>query len=211
MCNLYRMTKPQAEVARLFGVSAGQEGNAGEEIYPGYPGLVIAADGLRTMHWGFPLALRGKSGQMLKPKPVNNARTDKLATSFWKSSFVARRCLIPTSAWAEAEGPNGAKTRSWFSLADRELFALAGIWRWSDEWGEDYSMIITEAHGIARQVHARMPVVLEPESHAQWLSGSPQQAFDLCRPYEGELALDRTSQPWKGEGRAAALSDAPHS
>lgn len=211
MCNLYRMTKPHAEVAQLFGASSGQQGNAGEEIFPGYPGLVIASDGLRTMHWGFPLSLRGKSGQMLKPKPVNNARSDKLATHFWKSSFVERRCLIPATAWAEAEGPIGAKTRSWFSLPDQDLFALAGLWRWSNEWGEVYSMVITDAHGIAREVHSRMPVVLRPEIHALWLSGTPQDAFELCRPYEGELALDRTAQLWSGEGRKSAPPGAVHS
>jgi hypothetical protein len=30
------------------------------------------------MVWGFPLVLKGKGGQALKPKPVNNARVDKL-------------------------------------------------------------------------------------------------------------------------------------
>lgn len=211
MCNLYRMTKPHAEVAQLFGVTLGNVGNAGEEVYPGYPGLVVADGELRSMNWGFPLSVRGKSGRMLKPKPVNNARSDKLATPFWKASFVERRCLIPATAWAEAEGPSGGKTRSWLSLPDQELFALAGLWRWSDEWGEVYSMVITAAQGIASEVHSRMPVVLRPESHAAWLSGSAQDAFELCQPYGGELALDRTAQLWSGEGRISSPPSAVHS
>ena len=72
MCNLYRMTKAPDEVARLFNVQLGQIGNAGGEVYPGYPGLVVAGGELRSMVWGFPLVLKGKSGQPLKPKPVNN-------------------------------------------------------------------------------------------------------------------------------------------
>ena len=59
------------------------------------------------MTWGFPLVLTGKQGQKLKPKPVNNARTDKLQTAFWCDSFARRRCLIPVSEWAEAEGQKG--------------------------------------------------------------------------------------------------------
>ena len=62
------MTKARDEVARLFGATLGNVGNAGGEVYPGYPGLVVAAGGLRSMTWGLPLVLKGKSGQPLKPK-----------------------------------------------------------------------------------------------------------------------------------------------
>src|SRR5690349_12768805 len=103
MCNLYRITKAHAEVARLFGASLGSIGNAPEEVYPGYPGLVVAKGELRSMVWGFPLVLKGKNGQPLKPKPVNNARADKLDAFKWRYSFQERRCLIPVTAFAEAE------------------------------------------------------------------------------------------------------------
>jgi len=69
MCNLYRMDRSSAEVARLFRAMEGSASNAPAEIYPGYPGLVIAGGELRSMAWGFPLVLKGKSGQPLKPKP----------------------------------------------------------------------------------------------------------------------------------------------
>ncbi len=58
--------------ARWFGASSMQVGNAAAEVYPGYPGLVFTRGELRSMVWGFPLALKGKSGQPLKPRPVNN-------------------------------------------------------------------------------------------------------------------------------------------
>lgn len=44
---------------------------------------------MRTMTWGFPLSLTGKSGQKLKPKPVNNARADKLDSFMWRYSFAS--------------------------------------------------------------------------------------------------------------------------
>ena len=112
------MTRTTAEIERLFRVDAQSGSNVGEEVYPGYPGLVLDGTALRTMTWGFPLALKGKAGQPLKPKPVNNARTDKLDGGFWKASFQHRRCLVPMTAFAEAEGPKGSKTRTWLSLPD---------------------------------------------------------------------------------------------
>jgi len=81
------------------------------EVYPGCSGLVVAHGELRSMVWCFPLTLKGKNGQPLKPKPVNNARTDKLDGFMWRSSFEKRRCLIPVSAFAEAQGEKKAPRR----------------------------------------------------------------------------------------------------
>lgn len=197
MCNLYSTKKSAAEVARLFNAKDETAGsNQGELVFPGYPGLVIADGEVRQMHWGFPLVLKGKQGQPLKPKPVNNTRADKLSSAFWRSSFEQRRCLIPVSAFAEAEGPKGAKTRTWLSVPGEDPFACAGIWRWSDEWGEVYSMVMTDPSPQTAAVHDRMPVVLRPESNGQWVSGSPADALALCKPYKGEMAIDRTDEPW---------------
>ncbi len=94
MCNLYRMTRGVDEVARLFAVEPERGANFAEELYPGYPGLVVAAGHARAMTWGFPLILTGKQGQKLKPKPVTNAREDKLTTGFWLASFLIAYRLV---------------------------------------------------------------------------------------------------------------------
>lgn len=202
MCNLYRMTKNKDEVAKWFdAIEALGGANFGDEVYPGYPGAVIVDGRLTKMTWGFPLQMKGKNGQPLKPKPVNNARTDKLDSFFWRYSFEERRCLIPLTAWAEAEGPKGAKTRTWLSVPGDELFACAGVWRGSDEWGDVYSMVMTDACGLAAECHTRMPVLLAAENYAAWTDGSPEDARALCRPWEGELVLDRTDEPWAGGSR----------
>lgn len=197
MCNLYRMTTSTTEVANLFGAIVGEVGNAGGgEVYPGYPGLVVANGELRSMSWGFPLVLKGKHGQPLKPKPVNNARADKLDGFMWRYSFQERRCLIPANAFAEAEGEKGAKTRNWFSLPDEDLFAIAGLWRDTSEWGLAYTMVMTEACIHVADVHDRMPVILRRSDWADWLNGMPDAAGLLCRPYPDLMVCDRTTDAW---------------
>ena len=204
MCNLYRMTKNKDEVAQWFDAIDELGGaNFGAEVFPGYPGAVVAEGRLAQMTWGFPLVLKGKNGQPLKPRPVNNARTDKLDSFFWRYSFEERRCLIPVTAWAEAEGPKGGKTRTWLSRPDAELFAVAGVWRDSEEWGRCYSMVMTDACGAAAKCHTRMPVLLREADRRLWTQGSPEEAFALCRPWEGDLVLDRTAEPWAGGASAA--------
>lgn len=196
MCNLYRLGSASADVARLFGTAMPAASNAGPEVYPGYPGLVFDGDALRSMVWGFPLALKGKSGQPLKPKPVNNTRTDKLGSGFWKASFTSRRCLIPLTAFAEAEGPKGGKTRTWFSLPGQPVFTAAGIWRDSAEWGPVYSMVMTDAAPAVEGIHDRSPVLLDPEKRTTWLQADADEALSLCRPYDGKMSVERTEESW---------------
>lgn len=197
MCNLYRLTNANSEVAHLFDAVVGQVGNTGGDVYPGYPGLVVAAGELRSMVWGFPLVLKSKkTGQPLKPQPVNNARADKLDSFMWRYSFAERRCLIPVTEFAEAEGEPGSKTRTWFSLPNQDLFAVAGIWRDTPEWGPAYSMVMTEACIHVADVHDRMPVILRREDWGDWLDGPPDAAGLLCRPYRELMAVNRTADPW---------------
>jgi putative SOS response-associated peptidase YedK len=159
------------------------------------------------MAWGFPLAMKSKkTGAALKPKPVNNAREDKLSTSFWRDSFVNRRCLIPLTAWAEAGGEKRRMTRTWYSLPDEDLFAVAGVWRPTTEWGEAYSMVMVDGCEQMADVHDRMPTVLQAGDWARWMLGTPEEAFGLVRVWEGPLVVDRTPEPWFKPREALSLT-----
>lgn len=202
MCNRYQVRTAHAEALQLkLGLTPDRGLNYAGEVYPGYTGLVIASgeDGAlqaRTMTWGFPLALKGKQGQPLKPRPVNNAREDKLRTWMWRESFERRRCLIPASAWAEAEGERGKMTCTWHAMPDDEPMMIAGIWRPTDEWGDAYSMVMVDGCPQMAAVHDRMPVILQPDHWHRWLAGSPGDAFQLCQTWLGDLAIDRTPVLW---------------
>lgn len=200
MCNLYRMTKTVDEVAKLFAVEPDRGANFVAEVYPGYTGLVVESGRARAMTWGFPLVLTGRHGQKLKPKPVTNAREDKLHTAFWRDSFAHRRCLVPVSQWAEPEGESGQMTRTWYSLPDSEVMAIAALWRPSAEWGDCYSLVMVDSSRQMAEVHDRMPVLLRPGDQARWGQGSPDEAFALCRTWPGELVVERTRDRWVGGG-----------
>lgn len=213
MCNLYHLRKSAAEVAAHFGVDTPVQSNAGEEVYPGYPGMVVREEAgarvLQSMVWGFPLRLKGMS-PTAKPKPVNNIAD--LTKPMWVG--LARkpewRCLIPLTGFAEAEGAKGSKTRTWFSVKDAPLFAWAGLWRDSAEWGPVYSGVMTDCNDAIRPVHDRMPVLLHSDDHDRWLHGSFDDilAFQArCFP-DNLIVMERTGEPWvkrKGAVEQAAL------
>jgi len=207
MCNLYRMTKGTAEVAKLFAAQPDLTANYAAEVYPGFPGLVVAEGRARAMHWGFPLVLTGRQGQKLKPKPVTNAREDKLLTGFWRDSFVQRRCLIPISQWAEAEGEKGRMTRTWYGLPGEDVFVAAGLWRSSAEWGDVYTLVMVDGHPQMADVHDRMPLILSHAAQRYWLEGSPDEALAQCQTWEDDLIVDRTTERWAGGGSLPRQQD----
>ncbi|WP_235900227.1 SOS response-associated peptidase [Pontixanthobacter aestiaquae] len=197
MCNLYRLSQSVTEIAKLFDAGGNLNANLPSHIYPASNGIVIESGYLRSMTWGFPLAQKSKkTGKPQKPKPVNNARTDKLDSFFWNNSFAERRCLIPLSAFAEAQGERGSITRTWMSLADDEVMVCAGVWRDSDEWGPCYSMIMTDASEQMKPIHNRMPVILTAQDRERFIDGDESDALALCTPFKGELEIDQTDEPW---------------
>ena len=207
MCNRYQQAAIQEAKDALDAIIQTPFNVGSDIIHPQSPGLVVKqVNGQRVlanMTWGFPLILAeareraAAKGMTVKPKPVNNARTDKLCTSFWSRwTDTSYRCLIPVRAYAEAVGQKGRMTEAWMNVPDESLFAVAGLWRPSAEWGDCYSMIMTEAAGDAATVHSRMPVILSTDNQASWLKQEMPDALDLCRPWAGSLAVNRTDNLW---------------
>jgi len=197
MCNLYRMTAPADAVAKLFSATPAPGANYVPIIAPTDPGLVIVDRRVRAMTWGFPRIDNSKvTGKPLKPKAVNNVRFENLVSPFWRSSFAARRCLIPVTAWAEPEGEQGSRTQTWLSLPDEEIFAVGGIWRQTVEWGNAYSMMMVPGNAQMKELHDRMPVILRRDEWDQWTDGTPEEARALCRPWDGALVVDATDMKW---------------
>lgn len=154
---------------------------------------------LSAMRWGFIL----QQGN-LAPKPVTNARSDKVAISpFWKPSFESRRCLVPVTAFGEWTDTS-PKILHWFrphDTAEDGLFAFAGIWRtWKGVLKgeavtlETMAFLTTEPNADVSPIHSKsMPVILKPEQHDIWLEGSAKDALALARPLpDGSLDVKRS-------------------
>jgi putative SOS response-associated peptidase YedK len=202
MCNRYDRGETQ-QVLNLFGATRATNFNEGPAIvHPRDPGLVVrqveGAMIVEQMTWGFPIVLKGAKGQPLKPKPVNNARFDKLRT-FWKrwASQPWNRCLIPTARFAEAVGERGQMTETWLSVRDQPIFAWAGLWAKTDAWGLCYTGVMTDCAIELAHIHDRSPVILDPSEWDTWLTAPIEdlQQFDRCYP-AGRMAVDETSKLW---------------
>jgi putative SOS response-associated peptidase YedK len=207
MCNRYQQAHMQEAKDALAAIIETPFNVGSDIMHPKSPGLVVRQHNghriLASMTWGFPLILADMKARALakgvavKPKPVNNARTDKLRSGFWsKWTDPAHRCLIPVKAYAEAIGTKGSMTEAWMTVPTNSVFAVAGIWRPSAEWGDCYSMIITEAAGNAAKVHNRMPVIISKDDYEGWMQQPISEAIALCVPWTGLLSVERTDRLW---------------
>ncbi len=122
-------------------------------------------------------------GETLREKPA------------FKGLLRRKRCVVPASGFYEwkktspTKSPAG-KTPMYITPTDRPAFALAGLW---DVWqGADasylqtFTIITTAPNELMRQVHDRMPMILDNEGVRTWLSDADvsPQLDQMLVPYD---------------------------
>ncbi len=203
MCNRYRLTAKQAEVAATFGIRAPYEVDETFPVGDIFPtgkktpfyGAVIIQDGgdrrLECMEWGVPTQVPSKRDPAVKlTKYVTNVRN--LTSSFWRSMLTTptRRCLVPVTSFSEyglVLGEDGKKPLHWFDVPSRPVFAFAGVWR-PTERGNTYGFLTTEPNAVVAPIHPKaMPVILHDEDYERWLTLSWDEVAYLAGPYPSQL------------------------
>ncbi|MCR9141222.1 MAG: SOS response-associated peptidase [bacterium] len=132
-----------------------------------------------------------------------NARSETLAEKpSFRSAYKRRRCLIPASGFFEWRTTPDKKKQPYFihprqngdgapAAVTSELFAFAGLWEtWFSEDGSEVqtsTIITTAANDIMRDLHHRMPVILEAEQYAGWLDPDTD-APDRLNQYLGQYS-----------------------
>jgi len=151
-------------------------------------------DGERTcklLRWGVvPFWAKG-----IPPKlSTINARVETIATAAsyrgpWKRG---QRCILPATGFYEWQVQHdGKKLPHFISLADQDVFGMAGVWDRSETAGgalvESCTIITMPANPLMAEIHnakARMPAILRREDHDAWLTGPVDTARACLQPYD---------------------------
>jgi putative SOS response-associated peptidase YedK len=126
-----------------------------------------------------------------------NARVETVQTSAcyrgpWNRS---QRCLVVVSGFYEwqvqADGKN--KIPFYITLNDQDVAAFAGLWDASrtdsGETIESVTHITVPANQLVGEIHNtkhRMPAILSREDREAWLTGTPEEAWAVLKPYPDE-------------------------
>jgi putative SOS response-associated peptidase YedK len=113
-----------------------------------------------------------------------NARAETVATKpAFRAAYRVRRCLVPASGFYEWREEQGRKQPWYFSAADGQELAFAGLW---EEWhGPDAppllscTVIVGTANEVVEPIHDRMVIILGPDDYATWLDPTqPRNPID---------------------------------
>ena len=202
MCGRYSITLPPEAIREIF-QTHGELPN-----WPAYynaapttalPVVRQSKEGVRElvlMTWGL-IPWFSKDG---KPAfSTINARAESLRTaaSYREPFAKGRRCIVPASGYFEWTGPKNDRQPHYFTRADGQLIALAGLWdRWrskdKSETKESFTIVTTEPSKFAGQFHNRMPLVLERNTWDQWLNDEPDAAAALMKPANEDVLAERS-------------------
>jgi putative SOS response-associated peptidase YedK len=199
LTTLYRCRTALGEVREQFGALTPPWASWSAEMWPGRIGLAVYGDGgerrAEAMRWGIPRTIiDGVPGH----RPVTTTIWFQRIPPAQLARFeAAHRCLILLDSFACPEGPAGEKTRAWFGVEDRPVFAWAGIWAQTPD-GKAFCGLLAVANAIVPG--PSMPVILDPDDYDLWLRGTRHRATPLAnRPYsEARMYREALGEPWGG-------------
>lgn len=163
MCGRYYIDDETAqELERIIRrVNAGLAVRRGD-IYPSQQAPVLFAQQREItvggMQWGF----SGFQGKSL----IVNARCEGISDKkTFREAILHRRCIIPATGFYEWDRD---KNKAAFQDRNREILYMAGIWKPVED-GARFVILTTRANTSVREVHERMPLLLEQKEIEQWI------------------------------------------
>ncbi len=198
MCGRYTLTTPAEAVGTLFQLESRPNLAPRFNIAPmqNVYGVRNAPNGTRQdtfFRWG--LVPAWAKDPAIGNRMINARAETVREKPSYRRAFIKRRCLIAADGFFEWQKPKpGQKGKQpyWITLADKSPFAFAGLWEvWRSPEGESpegeniesCTIITCPANEFVAPIHARMPVILPGDAHAQWLEADPNQAAELLTPY----------------------------
>lgn len=139
---------------------------------------------LFPMSWGF--------SHKATPKLIANCRVETADTKvMWRDSWYRRRCVIPASWYYEwgypvyendnhslIEHQNNKKVKFAIQNESSDITYIAGLYRYEEHGSMKvpmFAILTREAAGTVRDIHDRMPLILDKENVKKWVrpNGDP--------------------------------------
>ncbi|MGE0009119.1 MAG: SOS response-associated peptidase [Parvibaculaceae bacterium] len=215
MCNLYRLRARPDHLRELLQYVEDHDFPPRSHVSPGSPIAIVRADrGIRHLalvRWGFvPSWAKG----VAPGKPLTNARIETLLEkASFRNAARRRRCLIPADGYYEWSGAEGRKQAHLVTRADGRPFAFAGLWEhWLRPDGselETAAIVTTAALPPMEAVHPRMPMVVAPHLHREWLANESADAGKVLAAVNAHTDRMLVVEPIELERRAPPPKPAP--
>ena len=197
MCGRYSLKTPAETLAEHFQLKKALSLSPRFNIAPSQPiAIVRILASQEDREWA--LARWGLIPSWAKDASIGNrmivARAETVTEKpAFRGPLARSRCLVPADGYYEwqRQGRMGQRKQPFYiRLRDGRPFAFAGLWeRWSGPDGkvvETCALLTTEPNEPLKEIHDRMPVILDPQDYDQWLDPAVRKAEllqPLLRPY----------------------------
>lgn len=204
MSRLHTILASLTDIAAHFGAEAAPDLDWSDEVVEGNRGLVVRESNgrrvLQVVRWGFPRLTREMREQGEEPQRLGLVAD--LTNPMWDTMVPDRRyrCLIVLTHFANPDGEQGSRTRTWFSLKDQQVMAWAGFCRNTDAFGPAYAGMTMSANEAVAPTNDRMPVLLAPKEYGLWLHGSIEDVirFQFREPVPAaRMEVEKTDDLWR--------------
>ncbi len=180
MINRYSLTADAAALTARFGVDPTEAYTVQFNAAPTRLLPVITQEsqkGFSFFYWGAPPSMANQ--KPLGERLINTPAESLLEKPSLRKKLKTHRCAVPADgfyAWKRISKKTSIPYR--FTLADRSLFLIAGLWEeYEDE--EDvshhtFSVITTPANESLTDYTDRMPAILLPNQEGRWLNSTDE-------------------------------------
>lgn len=195
MCNRFRLTHPQSDLAERFQAWEEINDTPRYNIAPTQPVLTVRREQgqkvrrFTTMRWG--LIPHWAKDMSIGARTLNARSETVTRTPAFRDSILRKRCLIPADGFYEWRALGRVKQPYCFEVGEGDVFALAGLW---DEWKgpdgqaiESCTILTTSPNSLVAGVHDRMPVIVPADKYELWLDPDVTDfdaIRDILRPYD---------------------------
>jgi len=195
MCGRFTVVKKAEDIANRFKVAI--EEDIYREMYNAAPSQNLPVitnkepEQLNFYRWGL-IPFWAKDASI--GYKMINARAETITQkSSFKNPFKTKRCLVVSDGFYEWKKTVNGKQPYRITLKDNSLYAYAGLWdTWKDKSGNlinSLTIITTTANDLTKDIHDRMPVMLEKDKERDWLNNEIEipELQDMLKPYNSEL------------------------
>lgn len=190
MCGRYTLLADEMKMRRAFEIDyLIEDYQPNYNIAPGQNVLAIIHDGKKKragyLRWG--LVPSWAKDPKIGYKMINaRSETAHVKPSF-KKLMARKRCLIVADSFYEWKKVHEDKVPQRIQMADRELFAFAGLW---DKWEHNDHVLFTctiltqDSNEFMKDIHHRMPIILPKDKEDEWIRpaiSQPEAAYSFLQ------------------------------
>lgn len=121
-----------------------------------------------------------------------NARAETaIEKRTFRESLLSRRCIIPATGFYEWDHD---KNKFYFTIPNKRCLYMAGLYRYEKE-EQRFVIVTTTANDSMKNIHDRMPLILDEDSVGEWIVNKEKSNDILHRtPPELESTAEYVQQ-----------------